>query len=166
MAKLSVKDLAINGKKVFVRVDFNVPLDEDMEITDDTRIRASLPTIKYILEQGGIPVIASHLGRPEGKVNPKMSLAPVARRLTELLHRKVIFAPDCVGDEVKKLAKGLKQGDILLLENTRFHPEEKRNDPDFAKELTSFADLYVNDAFGTAHRAHASVAGVAVHKGD
>ncbi len=163
MAKLSVKDLAINGKKVFVRVDFNVPLDEDMEITDDTRIRASLPTIKYILEQGGIPVIASHLGRPEGKVNPKMSLAPVARRLTELLHRKVIFAPDCVGDEVKKLAKGLKQGDILLLENTRFHPEEKRNDPDFAKELASFADLYVNDAFGTAHRAHASVAGVAVH---
>jgi triosephosphate isomerase len=163
MAKLSVKDLAINGKKVFVRVDFNVPLDEDMEITDDTRIRASLPTIKYILEQGGIPIIASHLGRPEGKVNPKMSLAPVARRLTELLHRKVIFAPDCVGDEVKKLAKGLKQGDILLLENTRFHPEEKRNDPDFAKELASFADLYVNDAFGTAHRAHASVAGVAVH---
>jgi triosephosphate isomerase len=163
MAKLSVKDLAINGKKVFVRVDFNVPLDEDMNITDDTRIRASLPTIKYILEQGGIPVIASHLGRPEGKVNPKMSLAPVARRLTELLHRKVIFAPDCVGDEVKKLAKGLKQGDILLLENTRFHPEEKRNDPDFAKELASFADLYVNDAFGTAHRAHASVAGVAVH---
>ncbi|MCK5258122.1 MAG: phosphoglycerate kinase, partial [Thermoplasmatales archaeon] len=106
---------------------------------------------------------ASHLGRPEGKVNPKMSLAPVARRLTELLHRKVIFAPDCVGDEVKKLAKGLKQGDILLLENTRFHPKEKRNDPDFAKELASFADLYVNDAFGTAHRAHASVAGVAVH---
>ncbi len=163
MAKFSVKDLAINGKKVFVRVDFNVPLDEDMNITDDTRIRASLPTIKYILEQGGIPVIASHLGRPEGKVNPKMSLAPVARRLTELLHRKVIFAPDCVGDEVKKLAEGLKQGDILLLENTRFHPEEKRNDPDFAKELASFADLYVNDAFGTAHRAHASVAGVAVH---
>lgn len=163
MAKFSVKDLVINGKKVFVRVDFNVPLDEDMNITDDTRVRASLPTIKYILEQGGIPVIASHLGRPEGKVNPKMSLAPVARRLTELLHRKVIFAPDCVGDEVKKLAKGLKQGDILLLENTRFHPEEKRNDPDFAKELASFADLYVNDAFGTAHRAHASVAGVAVH---
>ncbi|NOR16252.1 triose-phosphate isomerase [candidate division WOR-3 bacterium] len=163
MAKFSVKDLAINGKKVFVRVDFNVPFDEDMKITDDTRIRSSLPTIKYILEQGGIPVIASHLGRPKGKVNPKMSLAPVARRLTELLHRKVIFAPDCIGDEVKKLAEGLKQGDILLLENTRFHPEEKRNDPDFAKELASFADLYVNDAFGTAHRAHASVAGVAVY---
>jgi len=161
MAKLSVKDLAINGKKVFVRVDFNVPLNEDLDITDDTRIRASLPTIKYILEQGGIPVIASHLGRPEGKVNPKMSLAPVAHRLTELLHRKVIFAPDCVGDEVKKLAEGLKQGDILLLENTRFHPEEKNNDPNFSKELASLADFYVNDAFGSAHRAHASVAGIA-----
>ena len=163
MAKLSVKNLSINGKKVFIRVDFNVPLDEDLEITDDTRIRSSLPTIKYILDQGGIPVIASHLGRPEGKVNPKMSLAPVAHRLTELLHRKVIFAPDCVGDEVKKMVQALNTGDILFLENTRFHPEEKRNDPDFAKELASFADLYVNDAFGTAHRAHASVAGVAVH---
>jgi phosphoglycerate kinase len=161
VAKFSVKDLAINGKKVFVRVDFNVPFDEDMKITDDTRIRSSLPTIKYILEQGGIPVIASHLGRPEGKVNPKMSLAPVARRLTELLHRKVIFAPDCIGDEVKKLAEGLKQGDILLLENTRFHPEEKNNDPNFSRELASLADFYVNDAFGSAHRAHASVAGIA-----
>lgn len=161
MAKFSVKDLAINGKKVFVRVDFNVPFDEDMKITDDTRIRSSLPTIKYILEQGSIPVIASHLGRPKGKVNPKMSLAPVARRLTELLHRKVIFASDCVGDEVKKLAKGLKQGDILLLENTRFHPEEKNNDPNFSRELASLADFYVNDAFGSAHRAHASVAGIA-----
>ena len=163
MAKLSVKDLSINGKKVFIRVDFNVPLDEDLTITDDTRIRSSLPTIKYILDKGGIPIIASHLGRPEGKVNPKMSLAPVAHRLTELLHRKVIFAPDCVGDEVKKMVQALNTGDILFLENTRFHPEEKRNDPDFAKELASFADLYVNDAFGTAHRAHASVAGVAVH---
>lgn len=161
MAKFSVKDLAINGKKVFVRVDFNVPFDEDMKITDDTRIRSSLPTIKYILEQGGIPVIASHLGRPKGKVNPKMSLAPVAHRLTELLHRKVIFAPDCIGDEVKKLAEGLKQGDILLLENTRFHPEEKNNDPNFSKELASLAGFYVNDAFGSAHRAHASVAGIA-----
>ncbi len=161
MAKFSVKDLAINGKKIFVRVDFNVPFDEDMKITDDTRIRSSLPTIKYILEQGGIPVIASHLGRPKGKVNPKMSLAPVARRLTELLHRKVIFAPDCIGDEVKKLAEGLKQGDILLLENTRFHPEEKNNDPNFSRELASLADFYVNDAFGSAHRAHASVAGIA-----
>lgn len=160
MAKLSVKDLSINGKKVFIRVDFNVPLDEDLTITDDTRIRSSLPTIKYVLDKGGIPVIASHLGRPEGKVNPKMSLAPVARRLTELLHRKVIFAPDCIGDEVKKLAEGLKQGDILLLENTRFHPEEKNNDPNFSRELASLADFYVNDAFGSAHRAHASVEGV------
>ncbi len=161
MAKLSVKDLPITGKKVFVRVDFNVPLDENVKITDDTRIRSSLPTINYILEQGGIPVIASHLGRPKGKVNPKMSLGPVAKRLSELLHRKVIFAQDCIGDEVKKIAQVLKPGDILLLENTRFHPEEKSNDPNFSKELASLADFYVNDAFGSAHRAHASVVGVA-----
>lgn len=161
MAKLSVKDLQLNGKKIFIRVDFNVPLDDDLKITDDTRIRSSLPTIKYILEQGGIPIIASHLGRPEGKVNPKMSLAPVARRLTELLNRKVIFTQDCIGEEVEKISKVLKQGDILLLENTRFHPEEKSNDPNFSKELASLADFYVNDAFGSAHRAHASVAGVA-----
>ncbi len=163
MAKLSVKDLPINGKKVFLRVDFNVPFDEKMNITDDTRIRSSLPTINYILEQGGIPVIASHLGRPKGKVDPKMSLAPVAVRLSELLRRKVIFAKDCVGDEVKNMAQVLRQGDILLLENTRFHPEEESNDPEFSKELASLADFYVNDAFGSAHRAHASVAGIASH---
>ncbi len=161
MAKLSVKDLPIKGKKVFVRVDFNVPLDENLNVTDDTRIRASLPTITYILEKGGIPVIASHLGRPKGKVDSKLSLAPVAKRLSELLHRKVIFAQDCIGDEVKRLAQGLKPGDILLLENTRFHPEEKNNDPNFSQELASLADFYVNDAFGSAHRAHASVVGVA-----
>ncbi len=163
MAKLSVKDLPIKGKKVFVRVDFNVPLDENLKVADDTRIRSSLPTITYILEHGGIPVIASHLGRPEGKVNPKLSLAPVAKRLSELLHRKVIFAEDCIGDEVKKLAQGLKPGDVFLLENTRFHPEEKSNDPNFSRELASLADFYVNDAFGSAHRAHASVVGVASH---
>ncbi len=161
MAKLSIKDLPIKGKKVFVRVDFNVPIDENREITDDTRIRSSLPTINYILEQGAIPVIASHLGRPKGKKDLKMSLAPVAKRLSELLHRKVIFAEDCVGDEVQKIARLLKPGDILLLENTRFHPEEKSNDPAFSKELASLADFYVNDAFGSAHRAHASVVGVA-----
>jgi len=161
MAKLSVKDLPINNKKVFVRVDFNVPLDENLNITDDTRIRAALPTINYILEQEGIPIIASHLGRPKGKVNPKLSLAPVAERLVKLLNRKVIFAKDCVGDEVKKIVQALKQGDILLLENTRFHPEEKSNDPNFSKELASLADLYVDDAFGSAHRAHASVEGIA-----
>ncbi len=161
MAKLSVRDLPINGKKVFVRVDFNVPLDENLNITDDTRIRSSLPTVKYILDQGGIPIIASHLGRPKGKVNPKMSLAPVAERLVKLLNRKVIFTQDCIGEDVKKIAQGLKQGDVLLLENTRFHPEEKSNDTDFSKELASLAQFYVNDAFGSAHRAHASVAGVA-----
>lgn len=161
MAKLSVKDLEIEGKKIFLRVDFNVPLNENLQITDDTRIRASLPTIEYILKAGGIPIIASHLGRPKGRPEPKMSLAPVARRLEELLKHKVIFAPDCVGDEVKKIAQGLKKGDVLLLENLRFHPEEEKNEPNFSKELASLADFYVNDAFGSAHRAHASVEGIA-----
>jgi phosphoglycerate kinase len=163
MPKLSVRDLLVKGKKVFVRVDFNVPLDENLNITDDTRIRAALPTIHYILEHGGIPILASHLGRPKGEVNPKLSLAPVAKRLEELLNRKVIFAHDCVGDEVKDIAKGLKPGDVLLLENTRFHPEEKKNDVNFSQELADLADLYVNDAFGSAHRAHASVEGIAHH---
>ena len=161
MAKLSVKEISVKGKKVLLRVDFNVPLDDKQHITNDTRIRKSLPTINYITEQGGILIIISHLGRPEGKVDPKMSLFPVAQRLGEILKHKVLFAPDCVGPEVKKIAQTLKPGDILILENTRFHPEEKRNDPAFAKELASLADIYVNDAFGTAHRAHASVAGVA-----
>lgn len=163
MAKLSVKDLDIKGKKVFTRVDFNVPLGQNRTITDDTRIRAALPTITYILDNGGIPILASHLGRPGGKVDPNLSLAPVAKRLGELLGRAVTFASDCVGDEVQKIADGLKPGDILLLENTRFHPEEKKNDPQFSKELASLADVYVNDAFGTAHRAHASVVGAAEH---
>ncbi len=161
MAKVSVKDLDVKGKKVFMRVDFNVPLDSELHITDDTRIRAALPTINYVLEQGGIPILASHLGRPKGTYDSKLSLKPVAERLVKLLDRKVIFADDCVGDEVKKIADNLKPGDILLLENTRFHPEEKTNDSEFARKLASLADLYVNDAFGTAHRAHASVVGVA-----
>jgi phosphoglycerate kinase len=161
MAKLSVKDLDVQGKKVFTRVDFNVPLDQNCTITDDTRIRAALPTIRHILDSGGIPILASHLGRPKGTVDAKLSLAPVAKRLGELLKRDVTFANDCVGDEVKRLAAGLKPGDVLLLENTRFHPEEKKNDPQFSKELASLAELYVNDAFGTAHRAHASVVGAA-----
>lgn len=161
MPKLSVKDLQIKGKKVFLRVDFNVPLDENQNITDDTRIQESLPTIKYILENSGIPIIASHLGRPKGKVDPKQSLKPVAKRLGELLNREVKFAPDCVGPEVKKMADGLKPGDILLLENLRFHPEEEKNDPNFAKELASLAETYINDAFGAAHRAHASVEAIA-----
>jgi phosphoglycerate kinase len=163
MPKLSVKDLVLEGKKVFVRVDFNVPLDENQVITDDTRIRAALPTIKYILEQNGIPILASHLGRPKGKVDLKLSLKPVADRLVQLLNRKVVFASDCVGEEVKKLAASIKPGDLMLLENTRFHPEEKDNDPEFSKELAALADLYVDDAFGSAHRAHASVVGVATH---
>jgi 3-phosphoglycerate kinase len=161
MLKFSVEDLQIKNKKVFVRVDFNVPLDEQQHITDDTRIRAALPTIQYILNNGGIPILASHLGRPKGKVIPAMSLAPVAERLVKLLKRKVVFANDCIGDNVQMMAKALRQGDILLLENTRFHPEEKNNDAQFSKSLASLADLYVNDAFGTAHRAHASVVGVA-----
>ena len=161
MPKLSVKDLPIKGRKVFLRVDFNVPLDENLNITDDTRIKESLPTIKYILENGGILIIASHLGRPKGKVDPKQSLKPVAKRLGELLNREVKFAPDCVGLEVKKMVDGLKPGDVILLENLRFHPEEEKNDANFAKELASLAEVYINDAFGAAHRAHASVEAIA-----
>lgn len=157
MPKFSVRDLLIKGKRVFLRVDFNVPLDENLNITDDTRIKESLPTIKYILDNGGIPVIASHLGRPKGKFDPKQSLKPVAKKLGELLQQEVKFAPDCIGPEVKKIVDELKPGDILLLENLRFHPEEEKNDSNFARELASLAEVYVNDAFGAAHRAHASV---------
>lgn len=161
MPKLSVKDLDLKDKKVFVRVDFNVPLDEKQGITDDTRIRASLPTIEYVLNNGGRPILASHLGRPKGKRDPKQSLAPVARRLEELIKHKVRFAPDCVGAEVQKMADELIPGEILLLENLRFHDAEEKNDPIFSRELARLADLYVNDAFGSAHRAHASVEGMA-----
>jgi 3-phosphoglycerate kinase len=161
MAKLSVKDLDLAGKKVFLRVDFNVPLDENLNIQDDTRIKAALPTIKYIIDKGGIPIIASHLGRPKGKVDAKLTLESVAHRLEMLLDRKVRFVKDCVGDEVKEIAGELKPGDVLLLENLRFHIEEKNNDAHFARELASLADLYVDDAFGAAHRAHASVAAIA-----
>lgn len=161
MAKLSVKDLELAGKKVFLRVDFNVPLDENLNIADDTRIKAALPTIKYIIDSGGIPIIASHLGRPKGKVDAKLSLEPVAHRLEMLLDREVSLAPDCIGDEVKKMVARLRPGDVLLLENLRFHIEETKNDEGFASELASLADLYVDDAFGAAHRAHASVAGTA-----
>jgi phosphoglycerate kinase len=160
MAKLSVTDLELAGKKVFVRVDFNVPLDENLNIADDTRIKAALPTINYIIDRGGMPIIASHLGRPKGKVDAKLSLEPVAHRLEMLLNRDVRFAKDCVGDEVKKMAAEMRPGDVLLLENLRFHIEETKNDEAFARELASIADLYVNDAFGAAHRAHASVDGM------
>lgn len=166
MAKLSVKDLELAGKKVFVRVDFNVPLDENLNIADDTRIKAALPTISYIIDKGGMPVIASHLGRPKGKVDAKLSLEPVAHRLEMLLNRDVRFARDCVGDEVKKLVAEMRPGDVLLLENLRFHIEETKNDEGFAQELSSIADLYVNDAFGAAHRSHASVDAIAYNFSD
>ena len=159
MAKLSIRDLDLKGKRVFIRVDFNVPLAPGgKEITSDKRIKASLPTIKYALEQGAGLVLASHLGRPKGKPNPEMSLQPVAARLSELLGKPVVMAPDCIGAEVEALKPS--PGGILLLENLRFHPEEEKNDPAFAKQLAALCDVYVNDAFGTAHRAHASTVGM------
>jgi phosphoglycerate kinase len=158
--KQSVRDADVRGKRVFVRVDFNVPI-RDGSITDDTRIRAALPTINYLLDRGAAVILASHLGRPKGKVVQSMSLSIVARRLADLLARPVQFAPDSVGPEVEDMATQLKSGEVLLLENLRFHPEEESNDPEFACRLASIANLYVNDAFGSAHRAHASTAGIA-----
>ena len=159
----SIKDLDLAGKRAFVRVDFNVPI-KNGAITDDTRIRASLPTIKYALDHGAIVILASHLGRPKGKPNPEYSLKPVAARLAELLGRQVEFADDCVGEParaaIERAARGSK---VVLLENLRFHPEEEKNDSGFAKELASLADVYVNDAFGSAHRAHASTEGIVHH---
>ncbi len=160
MNKLSVRDLDVKGKRVLVRVDFNVPLDNSGRITDDTRIRAALPTIKWILDNGGRPILMSHLGRPKGKVVPELSLKPVAGTLQSLLGADVIMAPDCIGPEVEKMAAELEEGKCLLLENLRFHKEETDNDPEFAKKLASLGDVYVNDAFGSAHRAHASTEGV------
>jgi len=159
MSKLSVRDLALKNKRVFIRVDFNVPLAAGgQEITSDKRIKASLPTIKYCLEQGAGVILASHLGRPKGKPNPEMSLKPVAVRLAELLGRPVKMAPDCVGPEVEAMKPA--PGEVLLLENLRYHAEEEKNDPAFAKQLASLCDVYVNDAFGSAHRAHASTEGM------
>ena len=160
MPKLSIRDLDLEGKRVFVRVDFNVPLSATGEITDDTRIRQTLPTLEYALGRGARLILASHLGRPKGKPNPKMSLAPVAIHLEKLLDRPVVFASDCVGPSVEKPATGLQNGELLLLENLRFHPEEEANDPEFSRQLAGLGDLYVNDAFGTAHRAHASTVGM------
>ena len=159
MAKLSIRDLDLKGKRVFMRVDFNVPLAPGgQEITSDKRIRAALPSINYALDHGAALILASHLGRPKGKPNPEMSLKPVAKRLQELLGRPVKMAPDCVGPEVEAMAP--KPGEVLLLENLRYHAEEEKNDPAFAKQLASLCDVYVNDAFGTAHRAHASTVGM------
>lgn len=160
MDKKTVRDLDVAGKKVLVRVDFNVPLNDKGEITDDTRITASLPTIQYLLEQKAAVILMAHLGRPKGQVKPELSLAPVAKHLGKLLGKKILFAPDCVGEAAQATASKLKPGHILLLENLRFHKEEEKNDMEFAEKLASLADLYVNDGFGVSHRAHASVEGV------
>jgi len=162
VAKRTLEDVDVKGRRVLMRVDFNVPL-ENGGVTDDTRIEAALPSIKYVLDNGGSLVLMSHLGRPKGKVVEDLRMAPVAARLGELLGTQVKTVDDCVGPEVQKAAEGLEPGDILLLENLRFHPEEEEGDDDFARQLASLGDLYVNDAFGTAHRAHASVAGVPRH---
>lgn len=160
MPLMTVRDIDVQGKRLFVRVDFNVPLDHG-RITDDTRIKAALPTIQYLAENGAITVLASHLGRPKGKRVPDFSLAPCAERLEQLLGRKVTFAPDCVGEEVEKLVAAQEPGGIVLLENVRFHAEEEKNEPGFAQALAKLGEVYVSDAFGTAHRAHASTRGVA-----
>ena len=160
MNKLSIDDIELKGKRVLVRVDFNVPLDENQNITDDRRIVASLPTIKKIINEGGKTILMSHLGRPKGERKPEFSLEPVAKRLSELLNKNVIFSNDCIGDETKLLIDNLQPSEVLLLENLRFHKEEEKNDPEFAKALAEWGDVYVNDAFGTAHRAHASTEGI------
>jgi len=163
MAKLSIRDLDLKGKVVLMRVDFNVPLNDQGEITDDTRIRASLPSIQLALGQGAKLVLASHLGRPKGKVNPKMCLQPAAERLATLLNKPVSFATNCVGLQADKNVAELKEGSVLLLENLRFHKEEEANDPEFARQLAGRAEVYINDAFGSAHRAHASTEGITHH---
>jgi 3-phosphoglycerate kinase len=160
MAKKTIEDIRVKGKKVLVRCDFNVPLDADMNITDENRIQGALPTIKYLMDHGAKVILCSHMGRPKGEFNMKYSLAPVAKRLSELLGKEVKLAKDVIGESAKKLASELKEGEAMLLENVRFHKEEEKNDAEFAKELASLAEVYVNDAFGTAHRAHASTEGV------
>lgn len=164
MAKLTLKDLKAHGKQVFVRVDYNVPLEEKngtMVITDDTRIRATLPTLDLLIKDGAKIILAAHLGRPKGKREPSMSLAPVAVRLSELIKKPVTFVDDCIGEKVEKAVAAMQPGDVILLENVRYYEEEEKNDPAFAEKLAKVAELYVNDAFGAAHRAHASTEGVA-----
>ncbi|HOJ37718.1 MAG TPA: phosphoglycerate kinase [Ignavibacteriales bacterium] len=160
MKKISVADVNFKGKRALVRVDFNVPLDENLNITDDIRITSALPTIKKIMEDGGKVILMSHLGRPKGQRVEKYSLKPAAKRLSELLGKEVKLAPDCIGDEVKAMVDAMQEGDVILLENLRFYAEEEKNDPEFAKKLAELGDIYVNDAFGAAHRAHASTEGV------
>jgi phosphoglycerate kinase len=160
LSKLSVDELDIKGKRVFIRADFNVPLDDNLRITDDSRIRSTIPTINYAIDEGAKVILASHLGRPKGRPDPRYSLAPVAKRLHRLLGKDVIFAPDCVGPQVESLVDKMKDGDVLLLENLRYHVEEEKNDEEFARMLSQLADFYINDAFGAAHRAHASTVGI------
>jgi phosphoglycerate kinase len=160
MSKKTVRDIAPKGKRILMRADFNVPMDENRKITDDSRILGALPTIQYLLDAGAKLILMSHLGRPKGEVNPKYSLAPVAVRLSELLNKPVKMSKDVIGEDAKKLVAELKDGDVMLLENLRFHKEEEANDDGFAKALASFGEIEVNDAFGTAHRAHASTEGV------
>ena len=161
MSKKTIEDISVKGKRVLVRVDFNVPLDDEGNITDETRIKAALPTINYLLDNSAKVILCSHLGRPKGEFNMKYSLAPVAKRLKEIYgDDKVTFASDVIGPSAQEAVANLKEGHIVLLENLRFHKEEEKNDPEFAKKLASYADIYVNDAFGTAHRAHASTEGV------
>ena len=162
MNKKTVRDIDVAGKKVLVRCDFNVPLDgETGTITDNRRIRAAIPTIQYLIDHNAKVILCSHLGRPKGEVNSKYSLKPVAEELSKLLGKEVKLAKDVIGEDAQKLTSEIKEGEVVLLENVRFHKEEEKNDPEFAKKLASFAEIYVNDAFGTAHRAHASTAGVA-----
>ncbi len=158
--KQTLDQLDLKQKRVFIRADFNVPLDDDLNITDDARIRGALATINYAIDEGAKVILASHLGRPKGTANPRMSLAPVAKRLGRLLNKEVAFAPDCIGPQVASMIQRMSPGDVLLLENLRFHPGEEANDPTFAEALANLADVYVNDAFGAAHRAHASTAGI------
>lgn len=161
MNKKSIRDIDVNGKKVFIRVDFNVPMDENQNITNDKRIRATLPTLNYLLENNAAIILACHVGRPKGQRIPELSVKPIVARLSELLGKEVKYAEDCVGEAASKAAADLKPGEVLLLENLRYHNEETKNDPEFAKQLASLADVAVDDAFGVSHRAHASNAGIA-----
>ena len=160
ITKRTIDQVDLSGKRVVIRCDFNIPLDDSLQITDDSRLRAALPTINHVADEGASVILCSHLGRPNGEPIPELSLAPVAKRLRRLLGKDVIFAPDCVGPKVKNLVSQLKPGDVLLLENLRFHPEEEQNDENFAAELASLGDVYINEAFGTAHRTHASIVGI------